>query len=325
MRTGQLFVAIYFIAASAPEAAAQVRALSNPADTVPALFGEGILSTGDNEFSIAFSRDGQTVYWTVSAPNVFVFPFVILMATRTPTGWSTPRVAPFSGTGFSDADPAVSPDGRKVFFMSRREATGSVQRPDFDIWAYDSDGGTTERIDAVNTDKMELFPSVTASGTLYFTSDRAGGYGAGDIYRSLLVNGRYTAPGNIGPVVNSTYGESNVYVAPDESYLVFSSAGRPDNRGATDLYIAERSADGTWGKPRPLWYVNSEWDDYAPTVSHDGSTLYFTSRRPRTKPSARSAPLTYEELRVRIRSAGNGNADIYEIPFMLASRRQLPP
>jgi hypothetical protein len=69
-----------------------------------------------------------------------------------------------------------------------------------------------------------------------------------------------------------------VFVAPDERYIVFSGSGRPDAKRATDLYIADRVSDSTWNAPRPLKYVNSEWDDYAPTVSHDGMLLYFTSR-----------------------------------------------
>ncbi len=292
-------------------------------DTIPALFGEGVVSTGDNEFSTAISLDGRTVYWTISAPNVFVFPFVILMSSRTPGGWSTPHVAPFSGTGFSDADPAMSPDGRKIFFMSRRPVAGTTQRPDFDIWVYDVATRETARLDGVNSEKMDLFPSVTSDGTLYFTSDRDNGFGGSDIYRSRLVSGRYAAPENIGPVVNSAQSESNVFVAPDESYIVFSGGGRADNKGAADLYIADRGPDGVWSSPRPLRYVNTEWDDYAPTVSHDGRLLYFTSRRPRVRP-ARGAQLSFGEVQARVRSAGNGNADIYTIPFALAAGRVAP-
>jgi Tol biopolymer transport system component len=303
--------------------AAQAGSRANAGDTIPALFGEGVVSTGDNEFSTALSRDGRTVYWTVSAPNVFVIPFVILTATRTPSGWSTPRVAPFSGTGFSDADPAMSPDGRTIFFMSRRPATGTVQRPDFDIWVFDNVTGTTGRVDTVNSDKMDLFPSVTSDGTLYFTSDRDGGLGGSDIYRSRLMDGRYVTPENIGPVVNSPQSESNVFIAPDESYVLFSGSGRPGNNGAADLYIADRASDGSWRAPRPLKYVNTEWDDYAPTVSHDGTLLYFTSRRPRIR-APRGLQLTYDEVSARVRSAGNGNADIYTIPFTLAAGRVAP-
>jgi dipeptidyl aminopeptidase/acylaminoacyl peptidase len=314
--------AAMLLAGHAPHAAAQsLRAPERQAaDTIPALFAEGVVSTGDNEFSTAFSPNGRRVYWTVSAPNVFVIPFVILMANRTPQGWSTPRVARFSGSGFSDADPAVSPDGRKIFFMSRRPVTGTTQRADFDIWVFDVATSTTRRVDEVSTDRQDLFPSVTSNGTLYFTSDRDGGFGGLDIYRSRLVDGRYAAPENLGPVVNSAHGESNVFVAPDESYVIFSSSGRTDSRGAVDLYIAERSPDGAWSTPRALKYVNSEWDDYAPTVSHDGRLLYFTSRRPRAVP-VQSGQLTYEDVRTRFRSAGNGNADIYVIPFAVAAGR----
>jgi Tol biopolymer transport system component len=320
MTTRCLFALVVFSVMSVARVAAQAGLRPDARDTVPALFGEGVVSTGDNEFSTAISRDGRTVYWTVSAPNVFVFPFVILTATRAGQSWSTPRVAPFSGTGFSDADPAVSPDGRKVFFMSRRPAVGVAQRPDFDIWVFDNVTSATTRVDEVNSDKMDLFPSVTLDGTLYFTSDRDSGFGGADIYRSRFVNGRYTAPENIGPAVNSVHVESNVFVAPDESYLIFSGSGRSDSKGATDLYIAERSTDGQWSAPRPLSYVNTEWDDYAPTVSRDGTLLYFTSRRPRARPS-QSAQLTYDEVRVRLRSTGNGNADVYTIPFDLAAGR----
>jgi Tol biopolymer transport system component len=225
--------------------------------------------------------------------------------------------------GFSDADPAVSPDGRRIFFMSRRPATGTIQRPDFDIWVFDNTTLRTERVEGVNSDKMDLFPSVTADGTLYFTSDRDGGLGGSDIYRARLVNGRYVTPENIGPVVNSVHSESNVFVAPDESYIVFSGSSRPDSKGATDLYIADRVADGNWNAPRPLRYVNSEWDDYAPTVSHDGMLLYFTSRRPRST-AARGALRTYEDVRQQVRGVGNGNADIYTIPFALAAGRTAP-
>jgi len=316
MTTIRYAIASLALLSAAPVAAAAAQPAAR--DTIPALFAEGVVSTGDNEFSTALSPDGRTVYWTVSAPNVFVFPFVILSATRTARGWSAPRVAPFSGTGFSDADPAISPDGRKIFFMSRRPTTGTTQRPDFDIWVFDNVGATTTRVDEVNTDKMEIFPSVTADGTLYFTSDRDGGLGATDIYRSRLVGGRYAPPQNLGPTVNSAHPESNVFVAPDESYVVFSASGRPDSKGATDLYIAERSADGTWSAPRALRYVNTEWDDYAPTVSPDGTLLYFTSRRPRVRPG-RDEQLTYDEVRDRLRSAGNGNADVYVIPFALAA------
>lgn len=309
-----------FAALPIAQQAAQTGPSPKARDTIPALFAEGIVSTGDNEFSTAFSRDGKTVYWTVSAPNVFVFPFVILTAMRTAYGWSMPRVAPFSGTGFSDADPAVPPDGRKVFFMSRRPVTGTVQRPDFDIWAFDSISSTAMRVEEVNSEKMDLFPSITSDGTLYFASDRDGGFGSSDIYRSRFVNGRYTTPENIGPVVNSVHSESNVFVAPDESYLIFSGSGRPDSKGAADLYIAERTPDGMWSVPRPLRYVNTEWDDYAPTVSHDGTLLYFTSRRPRVTDSHGMRP-TYDDVRARLRSAGNGNADVYVIPFELAAGR----
>jgi Tol biopolymer transport system component len=114
-----------------------------------------------------------------------------------------------------------------------------------------------------------------------------------------------------------------VFIAPDESYVIFSGGSRPDSKGGADLYISDRRQDQTWSTPRPLRYVNTEWDDYAPTVSSDGRLLYFTSRRPRVRTS-QEPRLGYDQLKERLRSAGNGNADIYTIPFALAAGQVAP-
>lgn len=62
------------------------------------MFGEGVVSTADNEFSTTFTPDARTVFWTVSAPSVFEYPFAIVMSRRENGAWGEPKVAPFSGT-----------------------------------------------------------------------------------------------------------------------------------------------------------------------------------------------------------------------------------
>jgi Tol biopolymer transport system component len=164
----------------------------------------------------------------------------------------------------------------------------------------------------VNTESQEYYPSVSKSGTLYFSSNREGGKGSVDIYRSRLVNGKYSKPENLGDEINSKYYDGDPYIAPDESFLIFVSYNRPDSLGDGDLYVS-LNQNGRWTTPKHLSApVNSSALDFCPNMSPDGKYFFFTSERgfadqPLTK------PLTYEQLSKQIRSSGNGLGDIYQI------------
>jgi hypothetical protein len=90
--------------------------------------------------------------------------------------------------------------------------------------------------------------SVSKSGTLYFAGRRDDELGSGDIYRARIVNGRYARPENLGPVINSKDGETQPFIAPDESYLLFS---RVVERRPVP-YISYRSKEGSWLPPLSL-------------------------------------------------------------------------
>jgi hypothetical protein len=164
-----------------------------------------------------------------------------------------------------------------------------------------------------------LFPSVTASGDLYFTAT----YNLSDsgderlgIFRARRSGEAYLERENLSEVINPGYDESNVYVAPDEGFVIFSS-DRPDGFGDADLYISYNRS-GTWTSPRNLGEpVNSEVDDYAPAFSPDGRYFFFTSRRLRFGDISPDSPLDYAELISRIRGPGNGggNADLYYLDW----------
>jgi hypothetical protein len=113
---------------------------------------------------------------------------------------------------------------RSSIFASRRPVEGATQRADNDIWVLEkTNTGWSEprHLDApVNTQSQELSPSVTKDGTLYFSSNRQGGKGAADIYRAKLVDGKYTAPENVGEAINSPGPEVQVFVTPDEDILI---------------------------------------------------------------------------------------------------------
>ena len=100
-----------------------------------------------------------------------------------------------------------------------------------------------------------------------------------DIYRARWQNGAFAPPENLGEGVNTTFGEVDPYVAPDQSFVVFSATGRPDDLGGGDLYISEQ-ANGAFGPARHLGAgINSVAREYCPIGSPDGRYFFFTSFR----------------------------------------------
>jgi uncharacterized repeat protein (TIGR03803 family) len=273
----------------------------------PTIFAEGVISTGDMELNAAFTPDGKTLYFTKRTPKI---QFWAIVVSHFQNGkWGAPEVADFSGQ-YSDFDPFISPDGSKLYFCSTRPVDGKPKR-DFDIWVVEkgkNGWSAPRRLEApINTQAAEFYPSVTADGTLYFSTSREGEKGRGDIYRSKLVGGKYTEPENLGDAINSQYSEGDPYIAPDESYLVFVSYGRPEGYGDGDLYISYRR-DGVWTKAANLGSkINSSALDFCPIVSPDGKYFFLTSERGfADKPQERR--LSSRELLNNIRGPRNGTS-----------------
>jgi len=73
--------------------------------------------------------------------------------------------------------------------------------------------------------------------------------------------------------------EHDPFVAPDESYLVFTSVNRPGGYGSGDMYISFRKEDGTWTEAKNLGKLfNTSGYDFCPIVSPDGEYFFFTQR-----------------------------------------------
>ena len=130
---------------------------------------------------------------------------------------------------------------------------------------------------SVNSDAEEYSPFVTDSGSLFFASDRDGGYGQGDIYRADMLDDGFGPATLLGPNINSPFGEWNMWVAADESELIFESSSRPTNISIPgDLYYSSRTSDG-WTKAKPLTNLNSDGSDLMPRLHPDGDMLYYTT------------------------------------------------
>lgn len=114
--------------------------------------------------------------------------------------------------------------------------------------------------------------------TIYFISDRSGGYGGTDIYKSELIDGQWSKPENLGPSIN-TEGKEMFPSVDKDGTLYFSSDGRP-GLGCLDIYAARSFEKGQYmianfGAP-----LNSNYDDFGLIVTSDSLRGFFTSNRP---------------------------------------------
>ena len=290
-----------------------------PPGASPQLFAPGIVSTGMYTRDVAMTPDGQEIYF-----GILLGRFTTILETHVENGrWTRPEVAPFARDArFFNLEPAISPDGKQFFFLSTRLAgdrepgaeeirTWSNQ----DIWVMDRvEGRWGEPHNLgppVNTDAPEFFPSVTRDGTLYFTRGSEDGRES-YIYRAVFKDGRYQEPDKLGPQVNSTPSQYNAYVAPDHSYLIICTGGRPDTRGGTDYYVVFRDGNDRWSEPVNLGEtVNTAAEgEYSPYVSPDGKYFFFMGTRPRPDASLPDT-LTLDFLRRYRLEPESGNAAIY--------------
>lgn len=282
----------------------------------PVLVGPGVISTGDDESHPVVAPDG-TLWFLKNSPG---FTHWTVVTSRLRDGrWSTPEVAPFSGR-YADADVEFTAGGDTMFFISTRPtAPGAPPRTDTEIWRSvrtAAGWGEPEHVAELGSPLFEWFPSVTAGGTIYFGSERREGNlgpeGTSDLWRARLVNGRYAAPENLGPVINTPGQDIEAWVAPDESFMILASNGRPDTRGSYDLYVSLQR-DGGWTEPRNLGdAVNSPGWEFGAKLTPDGRRLLFTSTRGQfDRPLDRR--LDYRELLTVIRGPGNGLRDIWQV------------
>jgi len=284
--------------------------------TEPAIFGDGVISTGDFDSHPAFTPDGKTLYFVRSTPNFSLW--TILVSHFVKGKWTTPEVAPFSGQ-YSDADPFITADGSHFYFISNRPGAGS-STPNLDIWVMEKTAtgwSDPKNVGApINSPGSEWYPTIAANGTMYFGSDRQGGKGRTDIYRARMVDGKYTEAENLGEPINTQFNEFEPLIAPDESFVIVMGGGRADARGGFDLYISY-NRNGAWTKPVNLGdKINSTGNEYSPAISPDGKYFFWTSTR-----SFTDTPLEkrndYPELMNKLRGPRNGLGDIYQIDISI--------
>jgi ankyrin repeat protein len=244
----------------------------NPPDKEPELFAPDIVSGAkedDNHGSIAFMPDGKEIYWNMRWKGTWK----VWMTELKNNKWAQPRLASFcKDEPAMDDNPFITTDGQKLFFTSIR--SGSVSEKKENIWFVKrtSSGWSEAKPVSAEVNAMQLHwgISVSDSGTLYFGGVGQDTYGSTDIYYSRLVNGVYSKPVNMGAEINSEDTDHCPYIAPDESYVIFSRFGRT-GRG---FYISFKDKSGRWLKPVR---IHEYLEGVCPLISPDRRYFFFNS------------------------------------------------
>jgi outer membrane protein OmpA-like peptidoglycan-associated protein len=202
------------------------------------------LNTKYHESNAVFTKDGKTVYFTRN--NYFQKRYgldtlgwnnlKLFRADVDEMGkWSNELPLPFNDDNYSVGHPALSPDGRTLYFTS--DMPGSMGQTDIFKCSVGSDGTYGSPINLgtqVNTYGKEMFPMVTDSGKLYFSSDGRQGSGGLDVY-VVPTNNTSVAPINLGSPINSP-SDDFCFVIDEPKKNGYFSSNRDGGKGDDDIY-----------------------------------------------------------------------------------------
>ncbi|MCS6822555.1 MAG: OmpA family protein [Microscillaceae bacterium] len=223
----------------------------------------------------------------------------IYISRKTPKGWSEPQqFSPNINSEYHDASLFIPSSGKELYIYRDKN------RGDIYVSHYDSIKREWEKPIAlpkpINSPYAEYSLCLTESGnTIYFASDRPGGYGGIDLYMTTKdEKGKWSEPINLGPNVNTMFDEDSPFLAANNR-LFFSSKGH-DALGGYDIFYTE-FVNGEWAKPKSLGkLVNTIDNEVHFVISKDQKVGYFASTR----------------------ATGFGGEDIYEVRFFQKKAKQ---
>ena len=177
-----------------------------------------------------------------------------------------------------EAPISISTDGKKLFIYKDDNGDGNI----YISRLINGEWAAPEKLpEEINTKAWETHASLSPDGnTLYFTSNRKGGFGGKDIYKSeKLEGGNWSKAINLGLVINTEYDEESPFILPDGVTLYFSSKGH-SNMGGYDIFISTLSEQGEWSEPENIGYpINTTDDDVFYVPTKDQKHAYYSSSK----------------------------------------------
>lgn len=252
-------------------------AVKNPVNFKPQNLGPNV-NTADQEYLAALTTDEGTLIFTrqINRNEDFYRSY------KDGEGWTKATYLSnnINTPSYNEGAQCISPDGHFLFFTGCNRPDGLGR---CDIYVSQKEGeGWSKPINLgfpINTKGWESQPSLSADGkTLYFVSDRRGGYGSYDIWKSTIGDdGKWAMPVNLGPTINSSFDEQSPFIHPDNQTLYFSSNGWT-GLGNKDLFISRLDSTGTWSLPENLGYpINTYGEESGLTINASGTKAFFSS------------------------------------------------
>ena len=207
------------------------------------------------------------------------------------TEWSSPvNLGSIVNSAFNDQQPALSPDGLSLYFVSNRPGG---MGGGLDLWVTQRDSledpwQAPVPLPSLNTAASETTPSFAGAGhLLFFSSGRLGGCGSTDIWVSFRAHKRddfgWEAPVHLGCTVNGAGpDEGAAFVEDDDDQAgatLYFHNFKPGGVGQGDIWASTMNADGTFNAPVNVVELNSAVNDLKPTVRRGGGEIIFNSAR----------------------------------------------
>ncbi len=192
--------------------------------------------------------------------------------------WLEPELLNFNRPDDHEATISLSADGHTLYLYRDEDGNGNLYQSFFIDTSW---SGPVPMGSDINSKSHETHLTVTMDGkTLYFVSNRKGGFGEKDIYKcTKLPNGQWSLAQNLGPIINSKFDEDGPFIHPDGKTMFFSSKGHK-SMGGFDIFMTTLKDDGTWSEPENLGYpINTTDDDIFFVLSPDGKRAYYSSFR----------------------------------------------
>lgn len=209
----------------------------------------GDVNTKYHESTVAITKDGKRMYFDRNdyfggkyrKNSDGINQLNIYYAENVNGTWKDVKSASFNDKEYSNNHPALSPDGKTLYYASNRPGGNGMA----DIYkvAINEDGtfGVPENLgDNINTEGNEGFPFVDSDGTLYFSSDAHLGMGGLDVFAAKAKEDGFEKPENLGVGVNSRADDFAFTYYPEtkEGYV---SSNRGGGKGSDDIYKLTRS------------------------------------------------------------------------------------
>jgi len=248
-----------------------------PVKYSPVNLGDGV-NTADPEYFPALTADGETMIFTrqVSGNE----DFWTSQFKNNAWALATPLSAKINTTRYNEGAQTISPDGKYLFFTGCNRPDGLGRCDIYVSHREGKDWGEPYNVGKpVNSEYWESQPAISPDGrTLYFISNRPGGSGGYDIWKSIITDDAKWGPAiNLGPEVNTPFDENTPFLHADGKTLYFSSDGWP-GFGNKDIYYSRLDENGKFEKPINLGFpINSFEDESGLIVSADGNSGMFSS------------------------------------------------